>query len=543
MLGAMGRKTTLIALYGAEKDSELIDGEHNPFRPTLELCNHAKKPPIDRLVLLAQKDKQGHWDGARRLKEQIEGELNKQVTLWPIQFEKNPWGYDSVYSALRSFSSSYRFKRGIDYLFSIKTGTDTFRTCATMLAINRRLPVDLIQISEGQQGNPPRIFVLRLDKIHELVKEEQAFEDAESILTAGVKLKSVASKKLFKEIEELASQSAEPILLLGDTGTGKTELARRIHKWRMEARESPTADDKPVEVNCAGLTGELLQSELFGHVKGAFTGAARNRNGKLLEADQGTLFLDEVAELPIATQVLLLKALEEKEFCPLGSEESKNSDFQLICATNRDLPAMVRSGQFRADLFARIGVWLFRLPSFVESREDIPEHLDNLLKNRYDKLDRPVILTKEAKDGFIEFSQSDAAKWLGNFRDLIDALKRMAARAKWDIIQKKHVEEEIANLEQRWKLLKPSEEALQEEQVLARVLGRMQADRYDRLEKVQMLEVIRVCTQSKSVAEAGRVLFDKSRTQKSTRNDSDRLRKMLKKWGLSFRNIQKTAKS
>src|SRR4029450_8433591 len=164
-------------------------------------------------------------------------------------------------------------------------------------------------------------------------------------------------------------RSSAPILLLGPTGAGKSLLARRIYELKKTRRlvEGPF-----VEVNCATVRGDAAMSALFGHVKGAFTGAVRDRPGPLLSANGGLLFLDEVGELGLDEQAMLLRALEERRFVPLGSDREVTSDFQLIAGTNRDLADAVRAGRFRDDLLARINLWTFELPALSHRRVDIP---------------------------------------------------------------------------------------------------------------------------------------------------------------------------
>jgi len=173
-----------------------------------------------------------------------------------------------------------------------------------------------------------------------------------------------------------------------------------------------------VDVNCATIRGDAAMSALFGHVKGAFTGAQKDRAGLLRAADKGVLFLDEIGELGIDEQAMLLRALEEKTFLPLGSDEEAHSDFQLIAGTNRDLFAAVREGKFREDLLARINLWTFLMPGLKNRTEDIEPNLDFELDRFAEKAGRRVTFIKEARERFLDFALSRAAAWSGNFRDL-----------------------------------------------------------------------------------------------------------------------------
>src|SRR5258708_7825224 len=191
-------------------------------------------------------------------------------------------------------------------------------------------------------------------------------------------------------------------------------------------------------------------SRLFGHVKGAFTGALRDRPGVLRTADKGVLFLDEIGELGIDEQAMLLRALEEKTFLPLGSDRESSSDFQLIAGTNRDLLVAVREGRFREDLLARINLWTFELPGLRTRPEDVEPNLQYELDQYAQKTGRRITFSKEARERFLDFALSAAAAWKGNFRDLNAAVARMATLSLGGRISVEAVQEEIARLTRSW---------------------------------------------------------------------------------------------
>ena len=185
--------------------------------------------------------------------------------------------------------------------------------------------------------------------------------------------RSKAMQGVFEQIRVVAETDA-PVLLLGDSGSGKELVARAIH-WHSGRR-----DGRFVAVNCAAIPETLLESELFGHERGAFTGADRKRRGLFVEAQGGTLLLDEIAEMPQSLQVKLLRALQDRVVRPVGGNEEIKVDLRLISATNRDLPAFVRQGKFREDLYYRLAVIPIRLPSLKERPEDIPLLAEHFLK-------------------------------------------------------------------------------------------------------------------------------------------------------------------
>ncbi len=212
------------------------------------------------------------------------------------------------------------------------------------------------------------------------------------------------------------AQGDASVLLRGDSGTGKEVLARAIHKASQRAR-------KPfVAVNCGAIPEALLESELFGHVKGAFTDAVSNHNGLFQAADGGTLLLDEIGDMPPALQVKLLRVLQERAVRPLGSSQSIPVDVRIISATHRDLEAAMAQGQFREDLYYRLNVVTLQLPTLAERREDIPllcTHFLSLLAPKYGK--RVSGFSPEALKALT------LAQWPGNVRQLFNVVEQVCA--------------------------------------------------------------------------------------------------------------------
>jgi two-component system, NtrC family, response regulator AtoC len=212
---------------------------------------------------------------------------------------------------------------------------------------------------------------------------------------------------------EMVAKTKSTVLITGETGTGKEMVARAIH-FHSSQRENPL-----VKVNCAALPENLLESELFGHVRGAFTGALNNKKGKFALADGGSIFLDEIGTMAPPLQSKLLRVLQEREFEPLGSERSHKVDVRVIAATNRDLRQMVTAGQFQEDLYYRLNVIPIHMPPLRERREDIPLLVDHFVRKHAQRAGKRI---DGLEPGVLEALQS--ADWPGNVRELENTIER-----------------------------------------------------------------------------------------------------------------------
>jgi DNA-binding NtrC family response regulator len=224
--------------------------------------------------------------------------------------------------------------------------------------------------------------------------------------------KSAAMKKV-AELVEMVAPTPATVLIAGESGTGKEIVARAIHA------ASPRRNMPMVVIHCGALTETLLESELFGHEKGAFTGAQARKKGKFELADGGTVFLDEIADISLRTQTDLLRVLQEREIVRVGGSQTFKVDFRCIAATNKDLKSLVEAGTFRPDLFYRLNVVSIELPSLRERREDIPLLIDHFLQKFSEAMNRPVPeLSPEALKLLL------AHEWPGNVRELENAVER-----------------------------------------------------------------------------------------------------------------------
>jgi DNA-binding NtrC family response regulator len=313
--------------------------------------------------------------------------------------------------------------------------------------VNERFGNVAFIVMTGRASINSAVEAMKLHAYDYLVKPFEPLETVVAAVERAVAHKRLVDRNLFLERQlELTSQfegivgtskriaevfamveSVAPtdvtVLVAGESGTGKELVARAIH-----ARSSRAL--RPfIAINCAALTESLLESELFGHVKGAFTGALSTRRGLFEEASGGTLFLDEVGELSAATQVRLLRVLQEGEIRPVGSNDSRHVDVRIIAATHRDLAARVQTGEFRQDLFYRLNVVNLALPALRERIEDLPALAHHFVKKAAARFDKSV--TKIDADALERLC---AYSWPGNVRELENAVERAVVLARGDSI-------------------------------------------------------------------------------------------------------------
>ncbi len=242
---------------------------------------------------------------------------------------------------------------------------------------------------------------------------------------------SPAMQRIFDIIRQVADSHAT-VLVLGESGTGKELVARAIHT------SSPRRDRSFVAVNCAALSQGLIESELFGHVKGAFTGAVSAKEGVIVHADGGTLFLDEVGDMPLETQAKLLRVLEAREVQPVGGHTTRKVDIRLVAATNQDLQGMVKEGKFREDLLFRLQVVQIDLPPLRERSGDVAMLIDHFLRELAEEHGRPVRgITPEARSILVRHS------WPGNVRELRNVIENMVLLARSDVVDEGDVPDQV----------------------------------------------------------------------------------------------------
>ena len=353
------------------------------------------------------------------------------------------------------------FNRAAERLFGISAGEALGNDCRLILRASFGPAQHDCPMGDLTEGGKPRSDVdgtlVRADGRVVPVSASWAFFEDD----AGERLGFVISFRSFEDIERLAEErkgkfplrdivgktprirriydmidvvkdTDSTVLITGESGTGKGLFARAIHDL------SPRTGGPFVKVNCAALTETLLESELFGHVKGAFTGAIADKVGRFEAADGGTIFLDEIGEISPALQVKLLRVLQDREFEPVGSSRTRRADVRVIAATNRDLKAAMASGQFRGDLFYRLNVIPISVPPLRERKEDIPLLVDHVLKRLKRRgMERVKAVSPEAMRCFLEYP------WPGNIRELENVLERGMVCARGRILSVEDLPDEI----------------------------------------------------------------------------------------------------
>ena len=333
-----------------------------------------------------------------------------------------------------------------DYLMPGMNGLDVL---SEILKINRNLPV-IILTGHGDVGLTIKSIQMgAYDFLEKPVKPallKSVVNDALNLLNISRNLngvlpedvsndivdtllvgKTAQMKEIFKNIGRISMNKAN-VMIQGETGTGKELIARLIH-YSGITREKPL-----VTVNCSALTESLLESELFGHVKGSFTGSIRDKSGKFELAGEGTIFLDEISEISLNTQVKLLRVIQELEFEKVGSENTIPMKARIIAATNKDLEELIKQGKFREDLYYRLKVFTINLPPLRERKEDIRDLIIHFLHKLNKRFGKNVV---KIGDGVIEMLQEH--DWNGNVRELENTILQAIVMSKADVLEKENI--------------------------------------------------------------------------------------------------------
>jgi len=519
-------RNVVIGFLGTQLDQRHRRG----WRPSLALCS-APEFPIDRLELLYDYKFNRLAHDVRRDIEAASPET--EVLLQRID-TADPWDLQEVYGKLYDFAQSYGFDEDRErYYIHLTTGTHVAQICWFLLSESRHIPAALIQTGppRRKEDGPGSLDVIDLDlSQYDAIQKrfDQQTREYGNLLKGGIDTQSVAYNTVIDRIEHVTERSDAPVLISGEAGSGKTELAHRIYEMKLQRRR---VKGRLVQVNCATLRGESALPALFGQRRSHTGLAGSERAGLLSEANGGVLFLDEIDTLGLEEQSLLLHAIETGRYYPVGSDTEVTSRVQVIAAATQDLAAMVAEGRFRADLLSRLNTWSFHLPPLRARREDIEVNLTHELLKAERVLGTRIGFNADAAEAWLRFARAPSTLWPGNFRDFGGAVLRLCTLAPRGRVTLAQVQEEIDTLRASWAKATPDPDA--------QLVGTVISEPLDPFEVAQMAEVIRTCRTSATLSEAGRRLFAVSRTQRSSRNDADRLRKYLARFDLSWDDIQR----
>ena len=324
-----------------------------------------------------------------------------------------------------------------------------------------------------------------LESKQNLKNKTKIRNESEKQLIVG---RSPAMQDLYKSIARL-SQNDLTVMIYGESGTGKELVAKALHKYS-------TRSEKPfIALNMAAIPNDLIESELFGHEKGSFTGAHQKSDGKFKLAEKGTLFLDEIGDMPIDAQTRLLRVLQEGEFTPIGGKEKIQADTRIIAATHKNLSNLIEKGEFREDLFYRLNVVPISIPPLRERKEDIPELVNHFLDKAKDLQLEPKKFTTES------FQILEKYQWPGNVRELENFILKLCALYTDENIMNDDLAEEILNLQKLDQQMLDTDNQFSKilENYLSRNINKInkeyQGDVYNyfvtELEKVLLLEVLK----------------------------------------------------
>ena len=519
-------RNVVIGFLGTQLDA----GKRGKWRPSVSLCLHDGFP-VDRIELLHDRKFLRLAKGVQRDIETASPDTEVMLLQLDLQ---DPWDFQEVYGALFDFAQDYGFDEDREqYHVHLTTGSHVAQICWFLLTESRHVPARLLQTSPPRRGEDPKgsFNVIDLDlRQYDALQQRFDLASAESttLLKGGIETQNQQFNELIDKVELVATSSNAPILIMGATGTGKSDLAERIYELKLMRRQ---VKGRMVRVNCSTLRGDQGMATLFGQRRGAL-GTSVDRRGLLREADGGVLFLDEIDQLGLDEQAIILHAIETGTYYPLGSDHEVNVRFQLIAGANRDLAALTADGAFRADLFSRLNLWTVKLPSLRNRREDVKANIEYELNKSERELGSRVGFNKDAADSYLRFARNPSSVWPGNFRDFSASIQRLCTLAPRGRITMAMVEQEIFSLTEQWRnAAQDPDRRLVMEHIGTAV------DRVDPFDIPQLAQVIRTCRDSASLSAAGRYLFAASRAEKSSKNDADRLRKYLDRFGLSWAEI------
>ena len=381
-------------------------------------------------------------------------------------------------------------------LFDILPQIVEYRDSLPVIVVSAKnnLQTAISATKQGAYDYLPKPF--DLDELQKLIKQalesKQNFKNKSKLRNEPEKQlivgRSPAMQDLYKSIARL-SQNDLTVMIYGESGTGKELVAKALHKYS-------TRSEKPfIAINMAAIPNDLIESELFGHEKGSFTGAHQKSDGKFKLAEKGTLFLDEIGDMPIDAQTRLLRVLQEGEFTPIGGKEKIQADTRIIAATHKNLSNLIENGEFREDLFYRLNVVPISIPPLRERKEDIPELVNHFLDKAKDLKLEPKKFNTES------FQILEKYQWPGNVRELENFILKLCALYTDENIMNEDLAEEILNLQKLDQQMLDADNQFSKilENYLSRNINKInkeyQGDVYNyfvtELEKVLLLEVLK----------------------------------------------------
>jgi transcriptional regulator with GAF, ATPase, and Fis domain len=359
---------------------------------------------------------------------------NTKVEILDINLD-DPTDYTAILKGLRQHI--HVLQETLDeaaFYIAVASGTPQMHACWVLLAAAGEIPARLLHVRPPQFVTKERPLVAEIDltsrefpvvrsQIVTAIEVDDDVADVDEVVGNLGIIGDHPSMRQALETGAMLAPSNAPVLILGETGTGKELFARFIHRLSGRQKESFVA------VNCAAIPEDLIESILFGHKKGAFTGAIKSQTGKFDQADKGTLFLDEVGDLPLSAQAKLLRVLQDGLVEPIGAEKPHRVDVRIIAATNRDLHKQLRQGKFREDLFYRLNVGEITLPPLRERRSDIPKLALHIIDRINGSLRMPKRLAPEA------LLRLQMHNWPGNVRDLENVIERSARLSRNEVLE------------------------------------------------------------------------------------------------------------
>jgi transcriptional regulator with PAS, ATPase and Fis domain len=414
-------------------------GFHDPYSPGLieseeqpgPILSLARARQFNRIFLFSTPKTEDITVATKSALRDVSPSSEVEIRRLPLA---DPTEYLEILNGLREhFQEISEKTERANYFVSVTSGTPQMHACWLMLAASGEIPAHILNVRPTRfvSANHPLIADVDLTS-REFPSMRFDFGRVESLDSFPLDVETTISRlgivgdhpRMVAALEAgaMLAQSNAPVLILGETGTGKELIARFIHHL------SGRAKDSFVPLNCAAIPKELAESLLFGHKKGAFTGATSNQDGKFVQADGGTLFLDELGELPIAAQTKLLRVLQDGIVEPLGAKAPRKVNVRIIAATNQNLKKAIKRGQFREDLYYRLNVGEIMLPPLRERKNDIPKIALHVLDRVNGGLKKPKRLSQKA------LARLQRHDWPGNVRDLQNAIERSVLMARKDVL-------------------------------------------------------------------------------------------------------------